>query len=88
MERAQDKAVLRVADSGLGIPDEVKPYLFEEIIGDDDTPNLHKVFDIVEAHHGTIRAEENKGGGTLFVIELPCAEDVEVEEAVLMEDHE
>ena len=88
VERAQDKAVLRVADSGLGIPDEVKPYLFEEIIGDDDTPNLHKVFDIVEAHHGTIRAEENKGGGTLFVIELPCAEDMEVEEAVLMEDHE
>ena len=85
VEKDNDKAVVRVADSGIGIPDEAKPHLFDEIIGDDDSPNLHLVFDIVAAHHGTIHAEENHGGGTVFVIELPCAEDVEVEEAVIME---
>lgn len=88
VEKGDDKAILRVADSGVGISDDVKPFLFEEVVGDDDSPNLHKVFDIVEAHHGTIRAEENHGGGTLFVIELPCADDVEVEEAVLMDEDE
>lgn len=88
VEKEQGKALIRVADSGVGIPDEVKSHLFEEIIGDDDSPNLHKVFDIVEAHHGTIHAEENRGGGTVFVIQMPCAEDVEVEEAVLMDDNE
>ena len=88
VEREQDKAVLRVADSGVGIPDEVKPHLFEEIIGDDDSPNLHKVFDIVEAHHGTVNAEENHGGGSLFIIKLPCAADVEVEDAVLLDENE
>ena len=86
VEKDQDKAVVKVADSGVGIPDEMKSNLFEEIIGDDDSPNLHLVFDIVMDHHGTIRAEENHGGGSVFVIELPCADDVEVEEAVMVED--
>ncbi len=86
VEKDKDKAVVRVADSGIGIPDEARSHLFDEIIGDDDSPNLHLVFDIVTAHHGTIRAEENHGGGTVFIIELPCARDVEVEEAVIIED--
>jgi signal transduction histidine kinase len=86
VEKDKDKAVVRVADSGIGIPDETRSHLFDEIIGDDDSPNLHLVFDIVTAHHGTIRAEENHGGGTVFIIELPCARDVEVEEAVIIED--
>ena len=86
VEQNRDKAVLRVADSGIGIPVEVMPHLFEQIMGDDDSPNLHEVFDIVTAHHGTINAQENHGGGTVFTIELPCREEVEVEEAVIMED--
>ena len=86
VEKEQDKAVVKVADSGVGIPSEMKTSLFEEIIGDDDSPNLHLVFDIVTDHHGTIRAEENHGGGSVFIIELPCAGDIEVEEAVMVED--
>lgn len=85
VEKQDDNAILRVADSGVGIPDEAMPNLFDEIIGDDDTPNLHKVFEIVMEHHGTIAANENHGGGTVFTISFPL-EDPEVEEAVLMED--
>jgi len=86
LEKKIDNAELRVADSGIGIPSEAMATLFDEIIGDDDNLNLHKVFDIVLGHNGTIRAEENQGGGTVFVIEIPCGQDVPVEDAVIMED--
>lgn len=85
-EQGQGKAVIRVADNGIGIPTEVMPHLFEQIVSDDDATNLHEVFDIVYAHGGTIQAQENKGGGTVFVIEFPLAGEEGVEEAVLMDD--
>ena len=85
-EQGQGKAVIRVADNGIGIPTEVMPHIFEQIVSDDDTTNLHEVFDIVYAHGGTIQAQENKGGGTVFVIEFPLEGEEGVEEAVLMDD--
>ena len=85
-EQGQGKAVIRVADNGIGIPTEVMPHLFEQNVSDDDTTNLHEVFDIVYAHGGTIQAQENKGGGTVFVIEFPLEGEEGVEEAVLMDD--
>lgn len=85
-EQGQGKAVIRVADNGIGIPTEVMPHLFEQIVSDDNTTNLHEVFDIVYAHGGTIQAQENKGGGTVFVIEFPLEGEEGVEEAVLMDD--
>ena len=36
----------------------------------------------------TINAQENKGGGTVFVIEFPLESDDGVEEAVLMDDED
>lgn len=85
-EQGQGKAVIRVADNGIGIPTEVMPHLFEQIVSDDNTTNLHEVFDIVYAHGGTIQAQENKGGGTVFVIEFPLEGEEGVEEAALMDD--
>jgi len=85
-EQGQGKAVIRVADNGIGIPTEVMPHLFEQIVSDDNTTNLHEVFDIVYAHGGTFQAQENKGGGTVFVIEFPLEGEEGVEEAVLMDD--
>ena len=87
-EQGQGKAVIRVADNGIGIPTDVMPHIFEQIVSDDDTTNLHEVFDIVLAHGGTINAQENKGGGTVFVIEFPLESDDGVEEAVLMDDED
>ena len=87
-EQGQGKAVIRVADNGIGIPTDVMPHIFEQIVSDDDTTNLHEVFDIVYAHGGTIQAQENKGGGTIFVIEFPLEGDDGIEEAVLMDDEE
>ena len=86
LEKKGDSAELRVADSGIGIPSEAMATLFDEIIGDDDNLNLHKVFDIVLGHNGTVRAEENQGGGTVFVIEIPSGMDIPIEDAVIMEE--
>ena len=86
LEKKGDNAELRVADSGIGIPSEAMATLFDEIIGDDDNLNLHKVFDIVLGHNGTIRAEENQGGGTVFVVEIPSGLDIPIEDAVVMDD--
>lgn len=88
LEKNDKNAVIRIADNGIGIPSEAMPHLFEEIVGDEDSPNLHKVFDIVMNHNGTIRAEENQGGGSVFVIELPDGIEIPVEDAVMMDDEE
>ena len=45
---------------------------------------LDRVKAVVDAHEGTIRIQDNPGGGTIFIIVLPPAE--EIEEAVLLDD--
>ncbi|MBQ4386390.1 MAG: hypothetical protein II822_02095 [Prevotella sp.] len=47
---------------------------------------LDRVKDIVVAHGGTIRLEDNPGGGTIFDITLPAEPEIEVEEAVMVDD--
>ena len=81
----KDKAVIQVADNGIGIRDEFKATAFEPMLGSEGI-GLDRVKDIVVAHGGTIRLEDNPGGGTVFVITLPVEAEVEVEEAVLMDD--
>ena len=86
-----DKAVIRVSDTGIGIPDEVKDHVFDAYTSDGGADlSLHLVKTIVEAHHGTIEANDNPGGGTVFVITLPTGPvtDDTVEEAILMDDEE
>ena len=88
LEKKGDNAELRVADSGIGLPSEAMATLFDETISDDDSLNLHKVFDIIMSHNGTIRTEENQGGGTIFIIEIPCGIEIPVEDAVMMDDED
>ncbi len=80
-----DKAIIQVADNGIGINDEYKPTAFEPMVGSEGI-GLDRVRDIVVAHGGTIRLEDNPGGGTVFIISLPAAPEIPVEEAVLMDD--
>ncbi len=88
LEKKDNKAVIQVADNGIGIPSEVMPHLFEQIISDDDNTNLHAVFDIVQNHQGTVNAGENSGGGSVFIIELPCGDNAEIiEDAIMMDDN-
>lgn len=87
VEPGEHTAIIRVADSGVGIPEEALKYVFAPVVGDDDVVGLNTVKDIVTAHGGTVEATENPSGGSVFTITLPL-DEVVVEEAVLMEDEE
>ena len=69
---------LRVADTGPGIAPEVKDLLFRPFIttkrrGQGTGLGLSVSRSIVEAHGGTIRAENTPGQGATFVVSLPPA---------------
>ena len=88
LKPSNDKVALLVADNGIGIPEESRAHMFEPYIGDGDDDKgigLDVVKQIVVAHHGTIKADDNPGGGTVFTMSLPI-EDPEIEEAVIIED--
>jgi signal transduction histidine kinase len=79
----RERAAILVADTGIGIKDELKEHLFDPFV-DDESIGLDRAKAVVEAHHGTISVADNPGGGTVFTISLPV-EDPEVEEAVIIE---
>ena len=80
VERKGDNAILRVADNGVGIPAEALPQVFDRFYRADKSRSsatgghglglaISKA--IIEAHHGSIRAESEPGRGVAFIIELP-----------------
>ena len=72
---AQDGAVIiGVADDGAGIPDEIRPHIFEPFRtgGKGTGLGLSIVQRVVEDHGGSIRVGDNGGSGTVFRITIPC----------------
>jgi signal transduction histidine kinase len=77
---ADDRAVrLRVSDTGVGIPQEFLPHVFEPF-RQSDARHAHEglglglaiVKSLVEAHGGTIRAASaGRGRGSTFTVEIP-----------------
>src|SRR5262249_4355193 len=69
--------VLRVQDTGIGIPPELLPRVFDIFVQADDVRSglgvgLNLVRRIVELHHGTVRDErEVINRGSVFTVELP-----------------
>ena len=72
--------VVRVADSGVGIPPEKLPRIFEKFYQVENEAQPRSVGsglglaiarEIVEAHGGTIGAESQVGKGTTFTVTLP-----------------
>lgn len=83
-----NKAEIRIADNGYGIPEEAKPYMFAPPVADADSIGLHEVKQIVEAFGGSVRADDNKPHGTVFFITLPTNEynnGTPVEDAVVVD---
>ena len=72
--------VITISDQGIGIDEKHHPYLFDRFYRIDEARNrqvggsglgLSIVKEIIEAHGGEIRVQNNDGGGTQFVISLP-----------------
>ncbi len=73
---------VRVSDSGIGIPEDEIPHLFERFFRARNARSavipgtglgLSIVADIVARHHGSIEVESTLGMGTSFLIRLPLA---------------
>jgi two-component system, NtrC family, nitrogen regulation sensor histidine kinase NtrY len=73
-EKKDSRIVVSVSDTGVGIPDEVKPKLFTPMM---TTKTKGQGFGlaaskrIIKVMKGTISFESEKGKGTKFTIELP-----------------
>jgi signal transduction histidine kinase len=70
------EAILRVQDSGPGIPHEIKDSIFDPFVSgreDGKGLGLPVVLSIVEAHKGTIETENAPTRGTIFIVRLPLA---------------
>ncbi len=82
LARDGDTARITVADTGIGIPQDALPRLFEEFFR---APNAKVVEErgtglglaivktLVERYHGTIDVKSTEGEGTTFIVRLPLA---------------
>ena len=75
-------AVLKVADTGMGIPYKDLPFVFERFYVADPSRTrgvsgaglgLSIVKQIVEAHRGSVTVESTLGSGTTFTVRIPMA---------------
>ena len=78
-------AVLEVVDTGVGVPSEAVPHLFDRFYQVDDAPTrwaegtgigLALVRELVEAHGGRITVASTPGQGTTFTAVLPASDPV------------
>lgn len=82
LERADGFARIVVADTGIGIPAEAVPHLFEEFFRAKNAKELQEAGtglgmsitkDLVERYNGKIEVHSTEGQGTTFAVKLPLA---------------
>ena len=88
LQRREDDVVLRVEDTGVGIPEDAREHIFERFYRVDKARSrqaggsglgLSIVHDLVERNFGEIQVGARGGGGTVFIVTFPYF-DMEVEE--------
>lgn len=74
-----NQIVIRIADNGLGVPEEVRSHIFDPFFttkapGKGTGLGLSISYQIVvEKHHGQIKCSSKPGEGTEFLIEIPTS---------------
>jgi signal transduction histidine kinase len=83
LERQGGSACLTVEDRGPGVPRGLEQKIFEQFFRADESLSSGKqgsglgltlARQIVRAHHGSMRYEPRRGGGSRFVVQLPLAD--------------
>ena len=77
----EDHVLVRIADTGIGMPDSVRDKIFDPFfttkeIGEGTGLGLSIVFSIIEKHKGKIVVHSTQGKGTEFQIVLPIVHPV------------
>ena len=75
VDAAAHKLVIKVTDSGVGIPKEKRDQLFKRFMqsnfsGSSVGVGLHLTHELVNVHKGTITYDENPEGGSVFTVVL------------------
>ena len=78
----RDVMIVRVKDSGCGIPREDLAHIFEPFYttkkeGYGVGLGLSTVYGIMEQHHGSVNVESQSGAGTAIILELPVSDSNE-----------
>jgi heavy metal sensor kinase len=82
LEQDHERALLRVEDTGIGIPEEAKSRVFERFYRVDPSRSkesggyglgLAIARTIVQQHKASIDIRSNASGGSVFLVSLPCA---------------
>jgi signal transduction histidine kinase len=75
------RVTMRVRDSGMGIPTEEQPRIWERLYRGDKSRSqrglglgLSLVKAIVEAHHGAVSVQSQPGEGSEFIVNIPQSE--------------
>jgi signal transduction histidine kinase len=83
VRRDGDRALLRVRDTGAGIPSSEMPRIWDRLFRGDTSRTerglglgLSLVKAIVEAHGGTVHVESEPGQGSTFTVSLPLSHSV------------
>jgi len=76
LEEDRRTAVLRIADEGSGIPDEIREKIFDLYFttkSDGSGIGLAMTYRILQLHHGSIEVQSKTGRGTEFRLRIPLA---------------
>jgi two-component system, NtrC family, sensor kinase len=84
-DQKTDYLVLEVRDTGLGIPKDLLPNIFDPFFSTKSTKGtglgLSVSYGIIRQHHGDITVESEEGLGTRFTIKLPSIKSMGVKDA-------
>ncbi|MGO9938920.1 MAG: sensor histidine kinase, partial [Terracidiphilus sp.] len=76
LEEDKKTAVLRIADEGSGISDEIRDKIFDLYFTTKSGGSgigLAMTYRILQLHHGSVEVQSNLGRGTEFVLRIPLA---------------
>jgi signal transduction histidine kinase len=77
VEREGDEVVVRIADEGAGVPEEVRERMFDAFYSTKERGTglgLPLTQQIMLAHRGSVRCDDRPGGGASFRLAFPAVE--------------
>ena len=83
-ERKKNSVVVKIRDSGKGIPADIKDKIFDPFFSTKEAGKgtglgLPIVLKIIKEHGGSLLFESDEGKGTEFIIELPVNPGINID---------